>query len=106
MAISTYYLDAKGRQTINKDPGAVLDYQIDWTDFLTPILDTIAAVSAVASGVVLVGTPSVSGAVVTVWVSGGVVGTPASVTVTITTSSTPPRIEPMTIQMKITPKVA
>jgi hypothetical protein len=105
MTTATYYLDGKGRQTINKDAGATLDYTFDWTDFLTPIADTIASVTATATGMTLVGGPTFTGNVVTVWATGGVVGTPASLTVTITTSSTPPRIEPMTVQFKITPKV-
>lgn len=105
MSIATYYLDAKGRTTIDKDAGATLDYELDWSAFLTPISDTIASVSAVATGVSLVGAPTFVGNVVTVWVSGGVVGQPGQMVVTITTSSTPARIEPMTVNFKITPKV-
>jgi hypothetical protein len=105
MTIATYYPDAKGRQTIDKDPGATLDYVFDWTAFLTAIGDTINTVAATANGVVIVGSPTFTGKIVTVWVSGGVLNSPASVTCTITTNSVPARIEPMTIQMKITPKV-
>jgi hypothetical protein len=106
MSTSTYYLDARGRLTIDKDPGATLDYPFDWSDFLTPLADSIASASASAVGVTLVGTPAVSGNVVTIWAQGGSVGQAAAITCTITTASAPARIEPMTIQLKITPKVA
>jgi hypothetical protein len=105
MTTSTYYLDVRGRQTIAKDPGALLDYSFDWTDFLAPITDTIASVTASAVGVTLVGSPTFVGPVVTVWAQGGTVGQAASITCVITTQSTPARVEPMTIQLKITPKV-
>lgn len=105
MTTSTYYLDTRGRQTIAKDSGALLDYLFDWTDFLALISDSIASVTASAVGVTLVGSPTFTGAIVTVWAQGGTVGQAASITCTITTSSTPARIEPMTIQLKITPKV-
>lgn len=103
MTTATYYLDAKGRQTIDKDPGATLDYPFDWTDFLTGISDTIQSVSAAAVGVTVQGVPTFSGMVATVWATGGVVGTPATLTCTIVTVGG--RTEPMTIQLKITPKV-
>lgn len=105
-ADSAFYYDRQGRTTIDKDPGATLDYRIDWTDFLLAEGDRIASVVVTATGVTVVGTPSTDGTVVTVWVSGGTLNQPATLTCTITTDSTPARIEPMTIQFKITPKVA
>lgn len=105
MTTATYYLDPRGRQTIDKDPGATLDYIFDWTDFLALIDDTIASVEATAVGVEIVDGPTITGSVVTIWVAGGVVHEPASLTCIITTANVPPRIEPMTIKMNITPKV-
>lgn len=106
MTAATFYLDAKGRTAINHDPGATLDYTFDWTEFLASSGDAVAGASATCSGATVVGSPVVSGQKVTVWVSGGTAGTTATLTVTITTDSSPARIEPVSVQLKITPKVA
>jgi hypothetical protein len=102
MTTATYYLDAKGRTVIDKDPGATLDYLFDWSAFLGT--DAIASVTASAVGVTVVGVPSFSGKVTTVWLAGGTLGQSASFTVTITTATNPARIEPMTVLVKLTPK--
>ena len=76
-----------GRYEIPKDPNAVLDYVFDWTKWLashTPV-DEIASHSTSQVGVT-VASSSRSGALVTVWISGGTLNQPASVTCRIVTT--------------------
>lgn len=98
MTVETFVTIA-GRPTIDKDPNAVLDYAPDFTDWLDLITDTIASHTATAAGGVVVDSSSVVGKTVVVWVSGGTVGTPASVTVRITTVGG--RIDDRTIYFRI-----
>lgn len=77
-------LPPDGLPTIDKAPQSVLDYGFDWTSWLGA--DTIAAYAVTVSGVTK-GADSRNGAVVTVWISGGVVGTPARVTCEVTTAA-------------------
>jgi hypothetical protein len=92
-----------GKPTIDKDPNAVLDYSVDWTDWLatTSPVDTITThniLLPVGSGLTTV-TSSVTGGVVTFWVSGGTVGTTEKVTVRITTAGG--RVDDRTVYLKI-----
>ena len=70
-----------------KDPQAVLDYQLDWSDWLAEG-ETIHSSEWEASYGAVVDS-SVDGAVCTAWLSGGVVGTPVTLTNTVTTDSSP-----------------
>lgn len=68
-----------------KDPQAVLDYAFDWSAWLAEG-EIITAHDATAGGVRL-DSASRAGAVVTVWVSGGIVGSRARITCEITTNA-------------------
>lgn len=70
--------------TFSKDPAAVLDYTIDWSDFLGD--DSIATVTwTLDAGVADAGHVS-SRALTTIFLSGGVAGTGYNITCHITTS--------------------
>jgi hypothetical protein len=76
-----------GKPTIIKDPNAVLDYTVDFTAWLLPAADTISSHTVtVTGGIVKDSSGVVGGNKVTMWVSGGVAGTPASATVRIITT--------------------
>ena len=72
-----------------KDPGAKLDYTIDWSAWMTGSdeINTVTTVPAVgvASGITVTQATKTSSST-TVWVSGGVAGTSYSVTVKIVTT--------------------
>lgn len=70
-----------------KDPAAVLDYYIDWTDWLVGE-DTIVTSTWVATGslTVTLFTEDILGGFTGVWVSGGVVGEHVLLTNHIVTS--------------------
>jgi hypothetical protein len=71
-------------QSFIKDPDAVLDYAVDWTDFLG--VDTIASSTwTVGTGLTKV-TNSNTTKVATVWLSGGTIATEYSVTNRIVTA--------------------
>lgn len=90
-----------GKPTIPKDPAAVLDYTVDWADWLAVVGDTIASATALGDGVTVNSSAVVAGTKVVVWVSGGAALTTASVTIKITTASTPARIDERTIWFKV-----
>lgn len=85
---------------ILKDPDAVLDYVFDWTDWLTENGDAIASYTVTVDGVTK-DSDSRVGARVTAWVSGGTVGTTASVTCRVVTDNSPTRTDERTIYLKI-----
>ena len=91
-----------GKPTIDKDPGASLDYVMDWTDWLAVVTDTIVSATATGSGVVVDScTVQPGGKAVLVWVSGGVANATGTVTIQISTASTPPRIDERTMVFKV-----
>ena len=75
MAVSTFV----------KDPDAVLDYEFDWSQWLA-VGETIASKTVTVTGVTLDSSPNDDTSVVA-WVSGGTVGTSATVACEITTSA-------------------
>lgn len=102
MATETFEVTL-GKPTIVKDPNAVLDYTIDWTEWLEPLDDTIASVAvAVAGGITLDHTTN-NATSVTIWISGGTVGERGSARVRITTVGTgaQPRTDDRTVYFKI-----
>lgn len=101
MATETFVVSV-GKPTIVKDPNAVLDYTLDWSEWLEPLTDTIASVAVAVTGVTLDHTTN-DGTSVTIWVSGGTVGTPGSARVRITTVGTGarPRTDDRTVYFKI-----
>jgi hypothetical protein len=69
----------------SKDPGEVLDYQIDWSALLDG--DTIDASSfAVLSGSVVVDSDSIDNVTTTVWLSGGTLNETCTIENTIETA--------------------
>jgi len=72
----TYITDGEGRQVIEKDPAAVLDYTWDLTDYLAGINDSLASATIsvdAVSGITLQST-STQGSLVTGWIAGGTAG--------------------------------
>jgi hypothetical protein len=69
--------------TFPKDPAAVLDYTVDWSNWLG--LDKITSVVwTVPAGIGNAGTSN-SGTAATIWISGGTAGTNYIVTCLVTT---------------------
>jgi hypothetical protein len=89
-----------------KAPAAVLDYQMDWTNWLAsgetiqgePVIAADAGITVNPPGT----THTMSGAVVTFWLGGGVSGTTYNVTVTITTNL---RVDSRTMQVSVGPRL-
>lgn len=80
-----------------KDPTAVLDYTIDWTEWLG--FDALTNVLwTVPSGIVSAGSFS-SQSTTTVWLSGGTGGTSYLVSCSVTTSSG--RMDKRTVQINV-----
>lgn len=91
-----------GKPTITKDPAAVLDYVVDWTDWLAVVGDTITAASAIGTGVAVDSCTVIDGGKkVLVWVSGGVANAAGQVAVQITTAHSPPRVDERSLYFKV-----
>lgn len=67
-----------------KDPNAVLDYSIDWSDWLDT--DTISTSTWTVPTGLTKGTDTTSTTVTTVWLSGGTAGTTYEILNRITTA--------------------
>jgi len=102
MATETFEIAAGNKPTILKDPNAVLDYTLDWGEWLAPIEDTINTVDVAVDGVTLDDTTN-DDTTVTIWISGGTVGERGSARVRITTVGTgaQPRTDDRTVYFKI-----
>lgn len=74
-----------GKPTITKDPNAVLDYYLDFTNWV-PAGDTINVITTTATGIT-VDSSAVTGAgkFIQLWCSAGAAGTLANVIVRVTT---------------------
>ena len=86
--------------TFVKDPGAKLDYSIDWGEWM-PDGDALASATWTPTGVTVASSPapSFSGNVATVWLEGGTDGDDATVTCRITTTGG--RIDERTIGIRL-----
>jgi hypothetical protein len=82
-----------------KDPDAVLDYPVDFSDWLADIGDTYASHSIIVSDGLTVDSSSESGGIITPILSGGVVGDTETFTVRITTTGG--RTDDRTFYLKI-----
>lgn len=82
-----------------KDPDAILDYPISFADWLSDISDTYASHEIIVTGGLVVDLATQSGGIITVWLSGGTLGTTATFTVRITTTGG--RTEDRTFYLKI-----
>lgn len=89
------------RPTITKDPDAVLDYTWDWTDWLTPLADTIVDHEMVVDSGITVDSSNidVAGKKVIAWVSGGTLGTTYGLTCRIITQDG--RTDDRTVYIKV-----
>lgn len=83
-----------------KDPSDVLDYDIDYSDWITDG-DTIttAATSVSPASELVVDSVQVSSPEVKVWVSGGEAGT--TYTITVTASTTAGRVKEETFKIRV-----
>jgi hypothetical protein len=88
-----------GKPTIIKDPNAVLDYTVDFAAWLLPETDTISSATVTGTDVTIDSSAVVGGTAVTMWVSGGAVGTTGNAVVRITTAAG--RIDDRTVYFKI-----
>lgn len=68
------------------EPGAVLDYQFDWSGWLNTD-ETIYSYEVTASSGLTVAATSLSGVAVTAWLAGGTAGTTYTVTCAVSTSA-------------------
>ncbi len=82
----------------SKDPDAVLDYSFDWSDWLG-VAETISTKTIDADTGITVDSSSESAGVVSVWLSGGTVGTTYAVRCEIVTNEL--RTDERTIFLKV-----
>jgi hypothetical protein len=103
MAIDKFRLKGN-KYVIDKDPNSHLDYTLDFSDFLTPVGDSIASVQVFVEGGLVVDLITNTTLTATAWLSGGDItqdGDYASATFRITTSHNPPRIEDRTVYFNV-----
>jgi hypothetical protein len=104
MAVETFKV-VVGKPSIEKDPNAVLDYSIDWADWLLACepddtIQTHQIVLQAASALVVEQSATVNaGTRVTFWLSGGTAGTVERVVCRITTADG--RIDDRSVWIKI-----
>lgn len=85
--------------TYKKDPDAVLDYSFDWSEYLTPLGDTISSVTWVTSSGLTKVSQSNTPTTATAFVSGGVEGSTETLTCRIVTAGG--RTDDRSINLKI-----
>lgn len=86
-----------------KDPDAILDYRIDWSELLsnnTPV-DTITSSSWAVIGSLIIDSDSNTTTDTTVWVSGGTLKDLSLLTNSIVTANNPSRTFVRTIEVSI-----
>lgn len=85
-----------------KDPDATLDITFDWSQILADMgNDTIASTLFILGGGLTEAGTVPAGALQSVLVSAGSIGTEATITCRITTASVPPRIDDRTVYLSI-----
>jgi hypothetical protein len=99
MAIETFKVSASGKASIVKDPDAVLDYALDWTDWLGATDILIDAAWDITNGAAVESSLIHNNKVAVVWISGGDVGTQCALRCRITTVGG--RIDDRTVFLKI-----
>lgn len=83
-----------------KDPDAVLDYAIDWTDWLASRgSDTISASAWIVPDGITKDSDEFTDTVATIWLSGGTAGETYSLTNRVTTAGG--RVQDKTIKIKV-----
>lgn len=92
--------------SFNKDPDAILDYSIDWSEWLNPGEGIASSAWEVSGSGLTIGSgsyaPTVSGTSTIVWLLGGTVGTRYKVTNHITSDSSPARSDDRSFYVYIT----
>jgi hypothetical protein len=81
-----------------KDPSAVLDFVVDWSEFL-PESDSIQSVTATATAGITIASSQFSGKKHVIWLSGGTDGTSYLVTSRVT--STEGRVDERTFEVAV-----
>jgi hypothetical protein len=61
--------------TIMKDPNAILDYTVDWVNWLAEISDALSSHSVICPAGITCTSSVISGTGVVIWLSGGTEGT-------------------------------
>lgn len=89
--------------SFQKDPEAILDYSIDWTEFLETGENIVSSEWFYSSGIDIE-THGHTTKVSTIWLSGGDVGKSYDLTNRITTNNTPARVDERTIVISIVNK--
>lgn len=82
-----------------KDSDAVLDYEFNWTDWLSPS-ESISSYVITASPGITVDSDTDDGSKVTVWLSGGTAGQPYTVACRVTTNQA--RTDERTMTIRVT----
>lgn len=81
-----------------KDPGATLDYSIDWTAWLK-VGDSMASSTWSGQDGITLGTSSLDGSIATIWLSGGTPG--SSYKITNRVQSSGGRVDERTIVINV-----
>lgn len=95
----THVIPGDSRENMTKDPNARLDFKIDWSAWLSSG-DSITSSQWFIPDDLADDTPSISGAITTVWLSGGVDGRTYQVTNRVTTAQG--RVDDRTIRIAVT----
>jgi hypothetical protein len=83
-----------------KDPSAVLDFNLNWSDWLTGAEEIVASTWTSPDGLTI-DTSSYTSSLAVVWLSGGTNGRTYRVVNRITTNNSPARIEERTITVQV-----
>lgn len=87
-------------QTFTKQPSDVLDYTLDFSQWLAPS-DTIAAITVTADPGITLSQSSFTNTTITVWLAGGTDGASYKIQVLATTASSPARIKDVDFLLKV-----
>lgn len=86
MATLTGFQQDRVGHFIEKDPYAVLDYSLDWTNWM-PSGDTISAITITADAGITIDSTTNTDYIATAYISGGTAGTTYNVEYKITTTN-------------------
>jgi len=86
MATLTGFQQDRVGHFIEKDPYAVLDYSLDWTNWM-PSGDTISAITITADTGITIDSTTNTDYIATAYISGGTAGTTYNVEYNITTTN-------------------
>lgn len=89
--------------TFEKDPQAILDYSVNWTEFLETAETITSSQWFVPTGITLTESGSTN-KTATAWLSGGTLGSSYEIVNRITTNNTPARVDERTIIISIVNK--